>query len=189
MVQSNLEHVCCQHINLDAWGISWVKTFSPASLRSSGHSAMPCYNWNHCGGILSGCSRLEHIWNYQKTVTGTIITRPSHSLPVLLGLSAKTWAIAELFILAWDYIHSWVINSSGVVGGWILLCHTGFCRMLFIVLLKITKLVFPRQQPASSQAMPTKKDIDVSCRTVFKDKCMYRGTPREVFDNSKVSSH
>lgn len=61
--------------------------------------------------------------------------------------------------------------------------------MLFILLLKIIKLVFPRQQSASSQAMLVKKDIDVSCRKLFKDKCMYRVTPRKVFHNSRVSSH
>lgn len=112
---------CSQYINLDAGGIWWVKTFSILLEEN---------NWNHCGAALSGCSRLEHIRNYQKTVTETIITCPSPSVPVLLGLSAKTWVKAELFIPAWGYIHLWVFYSSGL-GGWrASLCHTDFFRIL-----------------------------------------------------------
>lgn len=151
------------------WYLMGEDFLSPAPLRSSGHSAMPYNNWNHFGGIPSGCSRLEHIWNYQKTVTGTIITWPSHSCstqPVLLGLSAKTWAIAELFILAWDYIHSLVFNSSNLVGGWDLLCPTGFYRMLFIVLLRIqlqlSRLYFQgSSQPAAKPCQPRRAQCPV----------------------------
>lgn len=80
-----------QYINFDAGGISWVKTFSILLEKN---------NWNHCSVALSGCFRLEHIRNHQETVTGTIRTWPSSSLPVLLGLSAKDQAKAELFIPA-----------------------------------------------------------------------------------------
>lgn len=57
------------------------------------------------------------------------------------------------------------------------------------MLLKITSLALPRQRSASSQAMPTKKDIDVSGRTSFKDKHIERVTPKKVFHTSRVSSH
>lgn len=172
------------------WHLVGEDFLSPAPLRSSGHSAIPCNNWNHCGGFLSGCSRLRHIWNYQKTVTGTIITWPSHSLPVLLGLSAKTWAMLScLFLPEFIFIHGYLIPQVSLVDGLCCVTLVSAGCWLFIVLLKITKLVFPRQGSASSQAMPTKKDRDVSCRTLFEDKCMYRVTPRKVFHNSRVSSH